>query len=100
MLKTVREILERRMKLHPEDYYRIEQCRNELIEALSQDEWLTIDILKQLNEKEFLYTSEVFEEIAYNLQSVNYINCLKEIERKFPSLDLKSWVEDAEKCIL
>lgn len=45
MLKRVREILERRMKLHPEDDYRIEQCRNELIEALSQDEWLTIEIL-------------------------------------------------------
>ena len=42
----------------------------------------------------------MFKDIAYNLQSVNYINCLKEIERKFPSLDLKFFVENAENFIL
>ena len=69
--------------INDEDDYRIEKCRDELIDALSQDELLTIDILNQLNEKEIMYTSEVFEEIAYNLQSVNYINCLKYIEKKY-----------------
>lgn len=82
MLKKVKEILDKRSKINDEDDYRIEKCRDELIDALSQDELLTIDILNQLNEKEILYTSEVFEEIAYNLQSVNYINCLKYIEKK------------------
>ena len=89
MLKKVKEILDKRSKINDEDDYRIEKCRDELIDTLSQDELLTIDILNQLNEKEILYTSEVFEEIAYNLQSVNYINCLKYIEKKYPSLDIK-----------
>ena len=41
--------------------------REELIEVLSKDEHSTIEVMKQLNEVEILYTSEVFEEIAYNL---------------------------------
>ena len=89
----------KRSKINDEDDYRIEKCRDELIDALSQDELLTIDILNQLNEKEILYTSEVFEEIAYNLQSVNYINCLKYIEKKYPSLDIKDAIEVATEFI-
>ncbi len=99
MLKKVKEILDKRSKINDEDDYRIEKCRDELIDALSQDELLTIDILNQLNEKEILYTSEVFEEIAYNLQSVNYINCLKYIEKKYPSLDIKDAIEVATEFI-
>ena len=54
-----------------------------MIEALSKDEHSTIEVLKQLNEVEILYTSEVFEEIAYNLQSRKYIECLKQIQKNF-----------------
>ena len=99
MLKTVKEILDKRVEINDEDDYRIEKCRDELIEVLSQDELLTIDILNQLNEKEILYTSEVFEEIAYNLQSVSYINCLKNIEKKYPSLNIKDAIEVAMEFI-
>ena len=49
MLKKVKEILDKRSKINDEDDYRIEKCRDELIDALSQDELLTIDILNQLN---------------------------------------------------
>lgn len=49
--------------------------------------------------KEILYTSEVFEEIAYNLQSINYINCLKNIEKKYPSLNIKDAIEVATEFI-
>ena len=45
MLKKVKEILDKRSKINDEDDYRIEKCRDELIDALSQDELLTIDIL-------------------------------------------------------
>ena len=92
MLKTVKEILDKRAKINDEDYYRIEKCRDELVDVLSQDELIAIDIPNRLNEKEILYTSEVFEEIAYNLQSINYINCLKNIEKKYPSLNIKGFV--------
>ena len=45
MLKKVKEILDKRSKINDEDDYRIEKCRDELIDALGQDELLTIDIL-------------------------------------------------------
>ena len=95
MLTLVKEILARRIQTHDENDYAIERCRNELIEALSQNEILTINILNQLSEEEILYTSEVFEEIAYNLQSMDYINCLKNIEKKYPSLNIGDCIEVA-----
>lgn len=99
MLKTVKEILDKRAKINDEDDYRIEKCRDELVDVLSQDELIAIDIPNRLNEKEILYTSEVFEEIAYNLQSINYINCLKNIEKKYPSLNIKDVIEVATEFI-
>ena len=70
-----------------------------MIEALSKDEHSTIEVLKQLNEVELLYTSEVFEEIAYNLQSRKYIECLKQIQKKFPELDIMDAIKVAEEYI-
>lgn len=34
MLNTVKNIINKRVKLHEEDYYRIEECRNELMKQL------------------------------------------------------------------
>ena len=42
MLKKVKEILDKRSKINDEDDYRIEKCRDELIDALSQDELYNI----------------------------------------------------------
>ncbi len=91
MLNTVKNIINKRVKLHEEDYY-----RNELIEILSKDELLTIDILNQLDDEEISYVSEVFEEIADNLNSVNYIDCLEKIYIKYPHLLLKYAIEAAK----
>ena len=96
MLNTVKNIINKRVKLHEEDYYRIEECRNELIEILSKDELLTIEILNQLDDEEISYVSEVFEEIADNLNSVNYIDCLEKIYIKYPHLLLKYAIEAAK----
>lgn len=89
MLKTVKEIINKRAELYKEDDYGIEKYRNELIEILSKDELLTIDILNQLDDEQIAYTSEVFEEIAYHLQSVNYINCLEKNIYKISSFKYK-----------
>jgi len=99
MVKTVKEIINKRAKLYKEDDYGIEKCRSELIEILSKDELLTIDILNQLNDEEISYTSEVFEEIAYNLQSVNYIKCLEKIYIKYPHLNIKDAIEVAKQFV-
>lgn len=95
MLSAVKEVIAKRAKINDEDDYKIEECRGELIELLSQDEVRTITILKQLSEEEILYTSEVFEEIAYNLQSLRYIDCLRSIEKKYPRLNISDAIEVA-----
>jgi len=56
---------------------------------------MTIEILNQLDENEILYTSEVFEEIAYNLKSIAYIQCLKNIEKKYSKIDILDAIETA-----
>ncbi|MBU5315498.1 hypothetical protein KQI30_04295 [Clostridium bornimense] len=96
MINKVKLIISDRSKLHDEDDYNIEVCRERLIEILSKDEEDTILILNQLNEKEILLASEVFEEVAYNLQSNRYIDCLKSISQKYPNLDLEDSIEVAE----
>lgn len=96
MINKVKLIISDRSKLHDEDDYNIEICRERLIEILSKDEENTILILNQLNEKEILLASEVFEEVAYNLQSNRYIECLKSISLKYPNLNLEESIEVAE----
>lgn len=96
MINKVKLIISDRSKLHDEDDYNIEICRQRLIEILSKNEKDTILVLNQLNEKEILLASEVFEEIAYNLQSTKYIECLKSISYKYPNLNLEDSIEVAE----
>lgn len=93
MINKVKLIISDRSKLHDEDDYNIEICRERLIEILSKDEKSTILIL---NEKEILLASEVFEEVAYNLQSNRYIECLKSISLKYPNLNLEESIKVAE----
>ncbi len=99
MIMAVKKILDQRLKINDEDDYMIEKKREELIEILSKDEHRTIEILKQLNGIEILYTSEVFEEIAYNLKSRKYIDCLKQIQKEFPELDILDAIKVAEEYI-
>lgn len=99
MLKIVKEVLAKRREINDEDDYNIEKSREKLIELLSKSETETIDILNQLSELEILYTSEVFEEIAFNLQSVNFITCLKEIQKKYKNIDIEDSIEVAEDYI-
>lgn len=99
MLNHVKQILLKRMSLNIEDDFNIEKSRAELIKVLSQNKYKTIEVLNQLNENEILYTSEVFEEISYNLKSFDYINCLKHIEQKYSNLDISDAIKVAEEYI-
>ena len=55
---------------------RIEQKWEELIALLSESENLTLNFLQICTKKGLLLLSEVFEEVAYNLQSKKYIEIL------------------------
>ncbi|MCM3134382.1 hypothetical protein M3629_16430 [Paenibacillus polysaccharolyticus] len=94
MHQEVREIIRKRAVLHMNDPV-IEKYREELIHVLSQNEKDTIDFLKKCSKEEALWVSEVFEEIAYHLQSVEYINTLKDINKKYPELKLTNVINTA-----
>jgi len=96
LIDCVKEVISERVSIDPEDCFRIEHCWNKLTNLLSEDTQKTIEVLKELDEEQVLYVSEVFEDIAYNLQSQDYINELEKLEKKFPNLNLASFVETAK----
>lgn len=94
------QIINKRTALHMEDYYAIEKCRNTLIELLSNNEADTINFLETCEKDYVMWISEVFEEVAYNLQSQKYIETLKMVDKKYSELDLGVCVEIAERFML
>ncbi|KAA8783985.1 hypothetical protein Q9R46_19445 [Paenibacillus sp. RRE4] len=94
MFKEAKEVIRKRADLHMNDPA-IEHYREELINLLSQNENETIAFLKKCSKEEILWISEVFEEISYNLQSVEYINTLKDINKKYPELKLTNVINTA-----
>ena len=98
MLKNeVINVLEKRINTNDNDSYTVYKYRDKLVGLLGKDAGETIKILYELNEKEVLYISEVFEEIAEALQSCDYIECLWKLAEKFPKSNLERCVETAEK---
>lgn len=99
LYEQIKKVLSRREKVHLEDDYAIQKCWNELIELLSKDEDNTIECLCLCTSNEVGWLSEVFEEIAYSLQSRRYIECLKKLDAKYPKLNLSICVLVAEDYI-
>ncbi|RJX41675.1 hypothetical protein D3P09_06910 [Paenibacillus pinisoli] len=93
--EKVRSVLGARALLDDNDP-RIEQKWAELIELLSEDETLTLDFLSQCTKTELSFLSEVFEEVAYNLQSRKYIELLYLLDERYPDLELTSHIQIAE----
>ncbi|MNP73255.1 hypothetical protein D3C76_1699480 [compost metagenome] len=93
--ERVRAVLGARA-LFDENDPRIGQKWAELIELLSENEKLTLDFLKVCSKTELSFLSEVFEEVAHNLQSKEYIELLYLLDKRYPDLDLKSHIEVAE----
>jgi hypothetical protein len=89
-------IIKKRASLHLEDDFGIQKCWNELIQLLSINETETISCLNLCSEEEFLWVSEVFEDVAYNLKSDKYIMCLKQLAYEYPNLNLENFVKTAE----
>lgn len=93
--EKVREVLGARALLDDNDP-RIEQKWEELIALLSEDEDLTLNFLQVCTKTELLFLSEIFEEVAYNLQSEKYIDLLYGLDQRYPDLDLKRSIQIAE----
>ncbi|MDM5186325.1 hypothetical protein QUF99_02525 [Bacillus sp. DX4.1] len=92
-------ILSKRRKLDMNDDYGIEQSWNEIVETLSENESDTIEYLQGCNKDDLYWISEVFEDVSEKLQSKKYIECLRELDKKFPKLDMTKDIDIAESYI-
>ena len=86
MLKEeLREIIKKRIVLDPEYDYGIEQCCLIEIEILTRDIHDTIAFLEEeCTGQEFVWISEVFDEVVEKTQSREFIDCLYRVAEKFP----------------
>lgn len=74
----LKEILSKRKSLDLNDDYSIYDCWTKEINILSENIQETITFLKnECTDEEFYWLSEIFEDIAYNTQSKEFINCIK-----------------------
>lgn len=93
--EEVRAILGARALLDDNDP-RIGLKWEELIVLLSKNENLTLNFLQVCTKTELSFLSEVFEEVAYNLQSKKYIELLYLLDKRYPDLNLKRSIQIAE----
>ena len=92
-------ILKERKGLNINDDYGIEKCWNEMTILLTQNEDEKIDYLNECNEENLYYISEIFEDISEQLQSKRFITCLRNLDKKFPKLDMTKDIDIAESYI-
>lgn len=83
--KEIRDILEKRKALHPEDSFAAEKCWDEEIQLMCRNIDQTIDFLEnRCTGEEFAWLSEVFEDVQAQTQSARFNKCLRALAEKFP----------------
>ena len=63
----------------------------------SEDE--TIEFINNCNEHDIYWLSEIFEDISEIFQSQKFIEALKNVQAKYPNLDLETDIMFAEKAL-
>jgi len=66
-----------------------------LTDELSIDEEFTISFLNECSEADIYWISEVFEDISSRLNSRKYIECLNQLDKKYPELMLADDIQEA-----
>lgn len=100
MLKDIMDkIIAERKSKDIEDDYGIQTCWDKMIHVLSNDIYETVAYLENCSEEEIYFISEVFEDISEQLQSKQYIDCLKKLDKKFPDLSMTKDIDLAGEYI-
>jgi hypothetical protein len=100
MIKEImQDIIEERKKKNIEDYIGIQKCWDKMIQILSENETETIKYLQLCDQKELYFISEVFEDVSEKLQSKEYIECLRGLDKKYPELEMTNDIDLAEEYI-
>jgi len=74
----IREVLSRRIPLHSEDDYAIEQCWKQEVEILSKDREETIHfICAEASDDELAWLSEIFDDLILKTQDVGLLEAIK-----------------------
>lgn len=94
----VEKIIKERIAMHPDDPRIIEKW-NELIQIFSQDEKDTIAYLNSCSMDNVNWISEIFEDISEQLQSDRFIDCIEQLNIKFPKLDLEQDIVYAKEVL-
>lgn len=92
-------LLKERKALNMNDDFGIERCWNKMTKHLTRNEDETIDYLNECIEDDLYYISEIFEDISEKLQSQRFITCLRNLDKKFPKLDMTKDIDIAESYI-
>lgn len=100
MIKNLmdRAIAERKKK-SIEDDHGIQDCWDKMVDILSKDIYETITYLESCSEEDIYFISEVFEDVSEQLQSKEYVDCLRSLDKKFPGLNLTKDIDLAEEYI-
>lgn len=83
--ERIKEVLSRRSSLHPEDSISAERCWEEESEILSRNVEESIDFFEnRCTGEEFVWLSEVFEDVLEQTQSDELRCCLLALAKKYP----------------
>ena len=100
MEERIEKVIQQRKKLNMNDDMGIQKCWEDITDILSENEEDTIAYLDNCDKDELYWISEVFEDISENLQSQEFIECLRRLDVKFPELDMTKDIDLAEEYIM
>jgi hypothetical protein len=95
----MKDILEKRKRLHLNDDYGIQAAWAEMTNLLSENEKNTITYLEKCSKSDLYWISEVFEDVARNIRSHSFIDCLRILDKKYPDLEMTIDIDHAEQYI-
>ncbi|WP_434779305.1 hypothetical protein [Neisseria sp. Ec49-e6-T10] len=94
----VKRLINERQQLLPDDP-RTDEIWEELTRIFSKSEDDTIYFIRNCDENELEWISEVFEDVSKNLQSHEFIQVLEQLNNKYPHLKLEMDINFAKKAI-
>ncbi len=91
----VEQLIEERKKLHSNDNLRTYKYWERLSDFMGSDEIKTIKFLNECDADTAGWISEIFDDLSKRFRSENIITALDNLDKKFPDLNLTSFVDDA-----
>jgi hypothetical protein len=95
----MKDIIERRKRLHLNDDYGIQAAWAEMTNLLSEQEKNTITYLEKCSKSDLYWVSEIFEDVARNIRSQSFIDCLRILDKRYPDLEMRGDIDLAENYI-